>query len=342
MLFIATVTRWLGVGRGDHVIDKQNGTQYIFDINNVSNLKEEGTGCQFNYLVSTNNRRTGYDEIHCTSPYITVRNEFDVLPISNTLELSYFPNNDVTKTPIIAYIDIHDFCYAWSHNPYPQYSWLVYSVKGLKDKRILVDMPLTTILALDSTSDENDIQWYYYVDLQEIIVLTKKIRVEYDSVVIGTQTWMAKNWDDTYPGSLAYDNDESNALLYGRLYTWAMINAVDFAPTGWRIPTKTDLDLLETFISSDGGSLKETGFTYWDAPNTGASNSTGFGARGSGFAVDSGGLIFHGLGLIFAGWTSTLFDPTLAYTLWLTNTSGGFTPSIAGNNFYYSVRFIKI
>ena len=177
MLFLTTVTRWLGVGRGDHVVDKQTGTQYVFDINNVSNLKEEGTGCQFNYLVSTNNRRTGYDEIHCTSPYITVRNEFDVLPISNTLELSYFPNNDVTKTPVTAYIDIHDFCYAWSHNPYPQYSWLVYSVKGLKDKRILVNMTLTDLLLLDTEFDENNTQWYFFVDPLEEIHPTWFIRV---------------------------------------------------------------------------------------------------------------------------------------------------------------------
>ena len=117
MLFKTTITKWLGVGRDRHVIIKQTGTQYVLDINNVSNIEPEGTGSKFRYLVSTTSRRTGYDEIHCTTSATTVKGEYNIAPISSILELSVFPNNDLTKTPFTTFINIHDFCYAWPHNP---------------------------------------------------------------------------------------------------------------------------------------------------------------------------------------------------------------------------------
>ena len=178
MLFLTTVIDWEGIGRGSHVIDKRVGTEYVLDINNVSNLKPEGTGCRFWYLVNTTNRKTGYEEIHCTTPYLTVHEEFDVGPISSALELSVFPDNNIAKPPFTTYINIYDFSYAWAHNPYPQYSWLVYCPKGSREKRILVDMTLIELVGMDNQFDENNVQWWFYVDPLEEIFPNKFIRVE--------------------------------------------------------------------------------------------------------------------------------------------------------------------
>ena len=178
MLFKTTVTSWIGVGRDKHVIVKQTGTQYVLDINNVSNIQPEGTGSKFRYLVSTVNRKTGYDEIHCTADSVVIKDEYSVPPASNILELSIFPNNDVTKTPFTTRIDVHDFGYAWSHNPYPQYSWLVYSVKGVKVVRVLVDMTLDDFVDLDNPVSELNAQWFFFVDPTETIQPTWYIYVE--------------------------------------------------------------------------------------------------------------------------------------------------------------------
>ena len=169
MLFLTTVTRWIGIGRSDNVIIKASGTPYVFDINNVTNLKAEGTGSKFLYTRSTSNTKGGYDEIHCTSSYQTIRDEYGVDPITTVLELSVFPNGDHTKTPTTRYISIYDFCYAWAHNPYPQYSWLVYSEKSRRDVRVLVNMTLTDLVGKDNQFDENNSQWFFFVDPLEQI-----------------------------------------------------------------------------------------------------------------------------------------------------------------------------
>jgi uncharacterized protein (TIGR02145 family) len=62
----------------------------------------------------------------------------------------------------------------------------------------------------------------------------------YPTVVIGTQTWTASNYNGS--GGVNYSNG-SNDAKYGKLYTWAEAKAIA-VPTGWRLPTKADFDKL--------------------------------------------------------------------------------------------------
>jgi len=101
----------------------------------------------------------------------------------------------------------------------------------------------------------------------------------YSEVQIGTQVWMKKNWDADYPGSKVYDDDEDNEAIYGRLYTHNQIMSSDFCPTGWRVPTEADIDLLLSYLGGlmiAGGKLKEVGDSHWTNPNTSAVDSSGF------------------------------------------------------------------
>jgi len=122
----------------------------------------------------------------------------------------------------------------------------------------------------------------------------------YQTITIGTQTWMAENLksttyndgtpipfvtDGTAWGALstpAYcwnNNDEASYKnLYGALYNWHSVNTGKLCPTGWHIPTDTEWTTLTTFLGgvSAGGKLKETGTTHWSSPNTGATNESGF------------------------------------------------------------------
>lgn len=125
----------------------------------------------------------------------------------------------------------------------------------------------------------------------------------YPTVSIGTQCWMAKNLNvgtqvfmtPTNNGIIekyCYNHQPANCETYGGLYLWTeMMNyqstpgSQGICPPGWHIPTKAEFDILVAYLGGSqvaGGELKEVGNTYWNN-NVGATNSSGFSARGSGY-----------------------------------------------------------
>ena len=95
----------------------------------------------------------------------------------------------------------------------------------------------------------------------------------YRTVKIGTQTWMAENLKTTTyndgtpifnitmreewatlerPGYCDYNNDESNANKYGRLYNWYAVETGKLAPKGWHVPSKEDWDKLINYLIENG------------------------------------------------------------------------------------------
>jgi uncharacterized protein (TIGR02145 family) len=70
---------------------------------------------------------------------------------------------------------------------------------------------------------------------------------------------------------------------YGALYNWYAatynVGGASIAPVGWHVPDDAEWNTLVTFLGGGliaGGKLKEVGFAYWQPPNTGANNSSGF------------------------------------------------------------------
>lgn len=117
----------------------------------------------------------------------------------------------------------------------------------------------------------------------------------YKTVKIGDQIWMAENLkskhysDGVRIESFAYDNDENNVSIYGRLYRWeaAMRNESSSnsvpskvqgaAPKGWHIPSEAEWQILIDNLGGDaiaGGKLKEAGTSHWISPNSGATNES--------------------------------------------------------------------
>lgn len=94
----------------------------------------------------------------------------------------------------------------------------------------------------------------------------------YPIVQIGTQVWMAENFRGlhTANGSLltgvyVYNDSESYAATYGRLYTWEA--ALSANPEGWHLPMDTEWDILATFLGADAGTqLKVGGSSGFNAP----------------------------------------------------------------------------
>ena len=125
----------------------------------------------------------------------------------------------------------------------------------------------------------------------------------YNTVKIGTQTWMAENLNYKTSDSWCYDNNSSNCNTYGRLYTWeAALNA---CPSGWHLPTDAEWITLTNYLGGEdvaGGKLKST--TGWDSPNTGATNSSGFLALPSGACGGNDGS-FSSVGHHGYWWSST-------------------------------------
>ena len=63
---------------------------------------------------------------------------------------------------------------------------------------------------------------------------------------------------------------------------------------------------LKTFLGGEaaaGGKVKEVGTTHWNAPNTGATNETGFTAVGGGYRNFNGAFVSFGVSSPY--WSST-------------------------------------
>ena len=125
----------------------------------------------------------------------------------------------------------------------------------------------------------------------------------YDVVQIGSQTWMAENLRSIHyadgtaiDGAFAYNDDPTSVDPYGRLYTWpaarrgstssnSIPSGIQGAcPNGYHLPSRAEWEKLLVELGGEsvaGGKLKATGTLQagtgkWEAPNTGATNSSGF------------------------------------------------------------------
>jgi len=182
----------------------------------------------------------------------------------------------------------------------------------------------------------------------------------YDTVRIGTQTWMVQNLKTTkyndgtdIPGATLasdwpnvitpcycwYNNDATNKGVYGAMYNWYAVNTGKLCPTGWRVPTMADFDLLRTYL---GGmslcetKIMETGTAHWTVNSAQVTNSSGFTALPGGYRWSS----FTGMGSMACWWTSMTNGSSSA---WYKSLGGYMMSSNSATKSYgMSVRCIKI
>jgi len=150
----------------------------------------------------------------------------------------------------------------------------------------------------------------------------------YHSISIGSQIWLVENlktityrngdpitnitvgmeWSSVGSGAYCnYNNEETMADTYGRLYNWyAVVDSRKIAINGWHVPTSAEWDTLITFLGGEnvaGGKLKELGFTHWLSPNVGATNSNGFTGLPGGYRNELG--TFENVGGGGAWWSTS-------------------------------------
>jgi len=159
----------------------------------------------------------------------------------------------------------------------------------------------------------------------------------YRTVKIGGQIWTAENlkvtryrngdaiehvtdnaqWVKVSTGAYcAYDNNASNAEVYGYLFNWHAVNDNrNIAPTGWHVPTDNEWKILIDYLGGDsiaGGKMKQPGASHWKNPNNGATNESGFTAIPGGWRISLDGL-FCNLGVHAIFWSATEYDALYAW-----------------------------
>jgi uncharacterized protein (TIGR02145 family) len=157
----------------------------------------------------------------------------------------------------------------------------------------------------------------------------------YNTVQIGTQVWMSENLktsryrnggsipnvtDNTGWGNLTtgawsnYDHDAANDPIYGKLYNWYTTQGDTLCPIGWGVPTDDEWTTLTTYLGGEsvaGGKMKSIGTAYWNSPNTGATNESGFSVLPGGFRYSYGS--FYDISNSAFFWSATDFDNTNAW-----------------------------
>jgi uncharacterized protein (TIGR02145 family)/uncharacterized repeat protein (TIGR02543 family) len=151
----------------------------------------------------------------------------------------------------------------------------------------------------------------------------------YQTVVIGSQTWMARNLNYDVSGSKCYNDSPSNCATYGRLYNWE--TAMDLpdcgygtscgsqigakhrgiCPSGWHIPSDAEWTTLTDYVggsSTTGKKLKAT--SGWNNNGNGT-DEFGFAALPGGHGYSGGD--FSNVGYYGVWWSATESSANDAY-----------------------------
>lgn len=189
---------------------------------------------------------------------------------------------------------------------------------------------------------------------------------KYKTVFIGGRQWMAQNlnvdkyrngdpiphvqnasqWIKLTTGAYCYyENKTANGIVYGKLYNfYAVQDPRGLAPIGWHVPTELERNSLINSLGGQliaGGSLKGIGTTYWNSPNVGATNESGFNALPGGTRTSYNGN-FQELKRTAYFWTSTSKYTTAASTIALGASNTSMLFGNLGNNLSgMSIRCIK-
>lgn len=186
----------------------------------------------------------------------------------------------------------------------------------------------------------------------------------YKTVKIGNQSWMAENlrttkyndgtpilkvipnsaWESITSGAYCwYNNDEdAHREPYGALYNWYAVSSGKVCPEGWYVPSNEEWNALEAFLGGNnvaGNKLKERGTSHWPAPNTGATNSSGFTALPCGYRSWAGEFRFFDRYCYWWSSTESNENKASAWYLFMNNPDFSEISFDKPNGFY--IRCIK-
>ena len=189
----------------------------------------------------------------------------------------------------------------------------------------------------------------------------------YNTVQIGNQIWMRENlkttryrkggsipyvvgnadWQALRTGAWSnYDHNAANDPIYGKLYNWYTTLGDTLCPTGWGVPTNAEWTTLTTYLGGEsvaGGKMKAVGTTYWNSPNTAATNESSFSVLPGGYRDFDGSFLNIRSNAFF--WSATE-NAILNFYAWSRNLYDNNGNVLRYSNYYYkpfgaSIRCIK-
>lgn len=184
----------------------------------------------------------------------------------------------------------------------------------------------------------------------------------YATIRVGDQEWMAENlrttkycngdnldifidgpqWSYLTTGAWAhFNNDTVYEKPYGKLYNWYAVNDErNLCPCGWHVPNYEEVNaFIDTLQGQVGRKMKSVGTQYWESPNTGATNESGFSGLPGGYLHVYGQ--FEYVGLFGYWWIATESENERAWYYRLSYSNGGFYRGEIQQNEGYSVRCMK-
>ena len=134
----------------------------------------------------------------------------------------------------------------------------------------------------------------------------------YNTVVIGSQVWMAENlrtssykngskiffaseeseWYSSQVGTYCFQCHEPEYdAIFGKLYNKYIAKSQDVCPTGWHLPSSQEWNQLLDDLGGEnvaGGKMKKVATDLWISTSEGATNSSGFSGLPGGHYVSVG------------------------------------------------------
>ena len=146
----------------------------------------------------------------------------------------------------------------------------------------------------------------------------------------------------------------SNLTKYGYLYNWyaakgifttgniASTDTLNICPEGWHVPTYAEWTTLFTELGGEsvaGGMMKSKGTAYWNSPNTGATNESGFLALPGGYRMQNGSFNDIRNSAIF--WSNTENDNSSAWSNFLSNSNANVSRNSSDKRIGACIRCIR-
>jgi uncharacterized protein (TIGR02145 family) len=204
----------------------------------------------------------------------------------------------------------------------------------------------STLITLTAI-DKNGVEYNGKKELKIFINLRESEREpNIESVTIGSQVWQTMNlnvdrfrngdliinaisekeWEEAgknrQPAWCYYDNDYEKGKIYGKLYNWYAVNdSRGLCAKGWHVPSDSEWTTLTNYLGGEiiaGGKMKSV--TGWIAPNTGATNESGFTGLPGGYRNFNAE--FSGLGSVGFWWSSSDDSSNFAWALPLDKYNG--------------------